>query len=168
MIGPGAYEPSPLSCFHPHTPQNRERNLTKMVKVTVNGEVIAESNDTIVVENNHYFPPNSVKQSLFTNSRTRYDPLSLPSLILSRFLTFRVHSTVCPWKGSALSNLSIICDLTATFFQNCRVLRRQCKRETHLGHRLVLPRTKRQGTEHQGLRCVLQGNVIPFSSTGDR
>jgi len=51
-----------------------------MVKVVVNGETIAESNETIVVEGNHYFPPSSVKQSLFSKSRT---------------------STACPWKGDA-------------------------------------------------------------------
>ncbi len=42
--------------------------------------VIAESNDTIVVEDNHYFPPDSIKKDCFTPSAT--------------------HST-CPWKGLA-------------------------------------------------------------------
>ncbi|KAF9779599.1 DUF427-domain-containing protein [Thelephora terrestris] len=51
-----------------------------MAKVTVNGKVIAESNKTIVVENNHYFPPDSVDKTLFSPSKT---------------------STVCPWKGTA-------------------------------------------------------------------
>jgi len=51
-----------------------------MVKVVYNGTVLAESNDTIVVEGNHYFPPSSVKKDLFTKSST---------------------STVCPWKGTA-------------------------------------------------------------------
>jgi uncharacterized protein (DUF427 family) len=32
-----------------------------MMKVIYNGEVIAESNDTIIIEGNHYFPPNSLK-----------------------------------------------------------------------------------------------------------
>ncbi|KAF5369460.1 hypothetical protein D9758_002807 [Tetrapyrgos nigripes] len=50
------------------------------MKVTVNGTVIAESDETKVVENNHYFPPSSVKKELFTDSST---------------------STVCPWKGTA-------------------------------------------------------------------
>lgn len=70
-----------------------------MVKVTVNGVTIAESSKTIVVENNHYFPPDSVKKSLFTNSVTRCDPLSPLSPFLSHFLAF--YSTVCPWKGFA-------------------------------------------------------------------
>ncbi|GLB45467.1 putative protein with domain of unknown function (DUF427) [Lyophyllum shimeji] len=51
-----------------------------MVKVSLNGTVLADSNDTVVVENNHYFPPSSVNRSLFTESDTH---------------------TVCPWKGTA-------------------------------------------------------------------
>jgi uncharacterized protein (DUF427 family) len=42
--------------------------------------VIAESNNTIVIENNHYFPPNSIKKEFFKASDT---------------------STHCPWKGDA-------------------------------------------------------------------
>ncbi|KAF9266651.1 DUF427-domain-containing protein [Marasmius fiardii PR-910] len=50
------------------------------MKATVDGTVLAESNDTIVVEGNHYFPPSSIKKEFFTDSST---------------------STVCPWKGTA-------------------------------------------------------------------
>jgi uncharacterized protein (DUF427 family) len=42
--------------------------------------VLAESNDTIVVEGNHYFPPASIEEVYFEPSDTR---------------------TVCPWKGQA-------------------------------------------------------------------
>lgn len=42
-----------------------------MVKVTIGDTVLAESNNTVVVEGNHYFPPEDVKTSLFTNSNTR-------------------------------------------------------------------------------------------------
>ncbi len=42
--------------------------------------VIAESDDTIVVENNHYFPAESIKKEYFTPSSTH---------------------THCPWKGRA-------------------------------------------------------------------
>lgn len=45
-----------------------------------NGTVLAESDETIVVENNHYFPPASVNREFFTDSAT--------------------HS-VCAWKGLA-------------------------------------------------------------------
>ncbi len=42
--------------------------------------VLAESDQTVVVEGNHYFPPNSVNMQYFKESQT--------------------HST-CPWKGQA-------------------------------------------------------------------
>lgn len=45
-----------------------------------NNEVIAESDKTIVVENNHYFPESSVRKD---------------ALVLST-----MHTT-CPWKGVA-------------------------------------------------------------------
>ena len=50
------------------------------MKAIYNGEIIAESNDTIVIEGNHYFPPSSLKTDFFKESNT--------------------HST-CPWKGLA-------------------------------------------------------------------
>jgi uncharacterized protein (DUF427 family) len=45
-----------------------------------NGAVIAQSDDTVVVERNHYFPADSVDASLLEDSAT--------------------HSH-CPWKGEA-------------------------------------------------------------------
>ena len=45
-----------------------------------NDTVIAESDATVVVEGNHYFPADSVKQELLVESGT---------------------TTVCPWKGTA-------------------------------------------------------------------
>lgn len=50
------------------------------MKALWNNKVIAESNDTIVVENNHYFPKGSVKSEYLRNSD---------------------NLTVCPWKGLA-------------------------------------------------------------------
>ncbi len=41
-----------------------------MMQAIWNGEVIAESDDTVVVENNHYFPRSSVKEALLTPSET--------------------------------------------------------------------------------------------------
>ena len=43
-------------------------------------QIIAESDETLVVEGNHYFPPESINQEFFKNSSTH---------------------TVCPWKGTA-------------------------------------------------------------------
>ncbi|MBI3732845.1 MAG: DUF427 domain-containing protein [Chloroflexi bacterium] len=51
-----------------------------MPKAIWNGKVLAESSRTIVVEGNHYFPPESLKPEYFGESRTR---------------------TVCSWKGVA-------------------------------------------------------------------
>ncbi len=51
-----------------------------MAKATWNGVVLAESNNTEVVEGNQYFPADSVKREYFKESST--------------------HST-CPWKGLA-------------------------------------------------------------------
>lgn len=58
------------------------------MKAVWNDTVIAESDDTIVVENNHYFPPDAVRSDLLEPSST--------------------HST-CPWKGEA-SYSSIVAD----------------------------------------------------------
>jgi uncharacterized protein (DUF427 family) len=45
-----------------------------------NGTVIAQSDDTVIVEGNHYFPAESVREDLLHPSDTH---------------------TVCPWKGTA-------------------------------------------------------------------
>ncbi len=50
------------------------------MKAVWNGEVLAESDDTIVVEGSHYFPPDSVRWDHFTETD--------------------LHTT-CPWKGEA-------------------------------------------------------------------
>lgn len=50
------------------------------MKVEWNGEVIAESDATVVVEGNHYFPPDSVRKECLRPSET---------------------TSVCPWKGTA-------------------------------------------------------------------
>ena len=51
-----------------------------MATATWNGEVIAESDDTVVVEGNHYFLLDAVRDGVLSSSDT--------------------HS-VCPWKGTA-------------------------------------------------------------------
>jgi len=52
-----------------------------MPKAIWNGTVIAESDDTVVVEGNHYFPADSVA----------------PGVVLTQTTT----QTRCPWKGDA-------------------------------------------------------------------
>ena len=51
-----------------------------MPKATWKGVVIAESDDTVVVEGNHYFKPEDIKDEFFTESE---------------------HHTKCFWKGTA-------------------------------------------------------------------
>ena len=51
-----------------------------MATATWNGAVVAESDSTVVVEGNHYFPAESLNLDYFTENE---------------------HRTVCPWKGSA-------------------------------------------------------------------
>lgn len=50
------------------------------MKAIWNNTVIAESNDTVVIENNHYFPEDSIKKEFFKPSNSH---------------------TTCPWKGLA-------------------------------------------------------------------
>ena len=59
-----------------------------MVKAVWNGATIAESDETIVVEGNHYFPRDAVNAELLVPSGT---------------------TTVCPWKGTA-SYYSLVVD----------------------------------------------------------
>jgi uncharacterized protein (DUF427 family) len=50
------------------------------MKAIWNSQLIAESDSTVVIEGNHYFPPSSIKAEFFTSSDTH---------------------TVCSWKGTA-------------------------------------------------------------------
>ncbi len=50
------------------------------MKAVWKGTVIAESDDTVIVEGNHYFPLTSVNAALLEAS---------------------AHTSVCPWKGTA-------------------------------------------------------------------
>jgi uncharacterized protein (DUF427 family) len=50
------------------------------MKATWHGATLAESDDTVVVEGNHYFPANSMNRTYFRESATH---------------------THCPWKGEA-------------------------------------------------------------------
>jgi uncharacterized protein (DUF427 family) len=50
------------------------------MKAIWNDTVLAESDDTVVVEGNHYFPAASLREEYFSESD---------------------HHSVCPWKGTA-------------------------------------------------------------------
>ena len=51
-----------------------------MARATWNDAVLAESEQTIVVEGNHYFPPDAIRRPYFRDSS---------------------HHTECGWKGTA-------------------------------------------------------------------
>lgn len=50
------------------------------MKAIWNGTVVAQSEDTVLVEGNHYFPESSLNR---------------------QFVTFSNHRSTCPWKGQA-------------------------------------------------------------------
>ena len=58
------------------------------MKAIWNKKVIAESNETIVIEGNHYFPADSVNKDYLEDSESR---------------------TICPWKGEA-SYFNVVVD----------------------------------------------------------
>ena len=43
------------------------------MKAVWNNTVIAESDSTIVIEGNHYFPPESIKKEFFDESSTEHE-----------------------------------------------------------------------------------------------
>lgn len=59
------------------SPAGRPRSTMQAVW---KGAVVAESDDTVVVEGNHYFPAESVRPEVLRPS---------------------AHQSVCPWKGTA-------------------------------------------------------------------
>jgi len=67
-----------LRAFHIY--DSRFTIYSLFMKATWNNAVIAESNETVVVEGNHYFPSDSVRKEYLRPSSTQ---------------------THCPWKGEA-------------------------------------------------------------------
>ncbi len=51
-----------------------------MFEAVYNGQVVARSDNTVVVEDNHYFPPSDVDQQYLRRTRMK---------------------SLCPWKGVA-------------------------------------------------------------------
>jgi len=58
------------------------------MKAIWNGQVLADSDDTVIVEGNHYFAADSLDMQFFTPSS---------------------HKSMCPWKGTA-SYYNIVVD----------------------------------------------------------
>ncbi len=58
-----------------------------MKKATWNGAVLAQSDETVVIEGNHYFPPTSLNKEYLIETETH---------------------TTCPWKGlSSYYNIEV-------------------------------------------------------------
>ena len=57
-----------------------QKEVIAMPKAIWNGKIIAQSDDTIVVEGNQYFPPETINREYFAESESH---------------------TVCHWKGVA-------------------------------------------------------------------
>src|SRR5690242_16867937 len=78
---PGIMQPC---CSAASQPDNMDRSYfgleTQDMKAIWNNATIAESDNTVVIEGNHYFPADSINKDYFQRSET--------------------HST-CPWKGIA-------------------------------------------------------------------
>ncbi|MEL7473129.1 MAG: DUF427 domain-containing protein [Planctomycetota bacterium] len=65
-----------------------------MARATFNGQTIAESNDTVVIESNHYFPMDSIDRQFLRDSDVK---------------------TTCPWKGEASYFDVVVGDQTAEY-----------------------------------------------------
>ena len=65
---------------HSQITSTLHESLLIAMKAVLNEAVIAESDDTVVVEGNHYFPPESLNETYLKPSD---------------------HRTTCPWKGEA-------------------------------------------------------------------
>ena len=63
-----------------------------MAKAIFNNTIIASSDDTILLEGNHYFPPDTVQME---------------------YLKFSDTSTLCSWKGTAIYYNVIVGDLVS-------------------------------------------------------
>lgn len=62
------------------TKNKHDNGVNIMVQATWNETILAESDQTIMVEGNHYFPPDSINQQYFKPSDSH---------------------TMCGWKGFA-------------------------------------------------------------------
>jgi uncharacterized protein (DUF427 family) len=76
------------------------------MRAIYNDQVIAESDNTVVVEGNHYFPPDSIKKEFLTESGTH---------------------TTCPWKGVSSYYNGDKAEDAAWYYPNPRTLAEDIK-----------------------------------------
>ena len=81
-----------------------------MIKATWNGAVLAQSDETVTIEGNYYFPPESLNMEYFEETDTR---------------------STCPWKGNAsYYNIQVngkLNENAAWFYKNPSDLAKQIK-----------------------------------------
>jgi uncharacterized protein (DUF427 family) len=79
MFGRDGLFPGAGSIHHPRARPGQDVKERTM-RAIWNDKVLAESDDTVVVEGNHYFPADSLRREYFTPNN---------------------QQSVCPWKGTA-------------------------------------------------------------------
>jgi uncharacterized protein (DUF427 family) len=71
---------SGVACIQQDTEIKKPKSGKNTMKAIWNGAVIAQSDETVVLEGNHYFPESSLNRD---------------------YVTFSNHHTMCSWKGQA-------------------------------------------------------------------
>lgn len=99
-----------------------------MVRAVWNGTVLAEADDTVRLEGNYYFPPESVNRDYVTASPTR---------------------TICPWKGVArYYNVVVDGEVNpdaAWYYPHPSPLARKIKNQVAFWHGVVLVEGRPEG-----------------------
>ncbi|MEZ0067253.1 uncharacterized protein (DUF427 family) [Streptacidiphilus sp. MAP12-20] len=103
-----------------------------MVRAVWNGVVLAESEQTLVVEGNHYFPPEALHNEYFADSSSR---------------------TLCPWKGIAHYYDVTVDGRTnpgaAWFYPRPSPLARKIKNHVAFWHGVVVEESHETATERR-------------------
>jgi uncharacterized protein (DUF427 family) len=103
------------------------------VRAVWNGAVLADSDDTVVVEGNHYFPPESVNWQYFAPSKAH---------------------TVCPWKGIASYHTVVVDGVgnrdAAWFYPHPSPLARRVKGRVAFWHGVSVEPVTETATRQEG------------------
>lgn len=108
------------------------------MRATWNGRVLAESNQTKVVEGNHYFPPESLNGEYFQESS---------------------HHSTCPWKGQA-SYYAVVIDgevnrNAAWYYPAPSKAARQIKDQVAFWNGVKLQRVSEEGEPEHGHNSLI-------------
>ncbi|GAB2614615.1 DUF427 domain-containing protein [Kribbella endophytica] len=104
--------------------------MPAVVRAVWKGVVLAESDDTVVVEGNHYFPDSSLRPEHFTPSSTK---------------------SLCPWKGIASYYVVTVNGATnadaAWFYPHPLPLARKVKNRVAFGKGVEIVVSDREASE---------------------